>query len=142
MNADALMIASLAAASLVFLLSMMFVERRRNLVWTGACAAVALLAVGLPLAAMVDALGSADPSPEAGDYQLVGWKNDEYAGLVYLYLGRDGGPEPYLITVPFDYDSALDLHEKAKIAGSRGELEVTVSRGEAGVPQMRAGFGE
>jgi len=142
MNADALLISSLAAAALVLLLSMMFVEWRPSVVWTGLGAAVAMLAVGLPLGALVDALGSADPSPGTGDYQLVGWKGDEYSGLVYLYLGRKGVPAPYLAAVPFDYESALDLHEKARLAGPRGELQVTISLSEAGAPLMRATLGE
>lgn len=141
MTDHALLLSSVASAALVFLLSMLFVRWRRDGWWYGLCGAVALMALALPLAALTNALGAADTKPPAGSFPLIGWKIDEHAGLVYLYVRQDDAGDPYLMALPFDYDSALGLHETAKLVGPLGKLQVTISHADSGAPVMLVAAG-
>ncbi len=132
MDATVILIPALCAAAVTFLLAMLFIEWRRH--WFGYCLlfGLATTALGLPLYAMRDVLGLPDPAPAGGTYELVGWKNDEYADQSYLFVAREGEVVPRHFAVAFDMESALQLHRLAESVDRLDRVRISIERGQNG----------
>jgi hypothetical protein len=100
---------SMASASVCAMFGLLFVAAPKRRELRLLTVALGVAAIVLPVYASFDSLGYPSPWPDAGNYEVLGWKFDEARRAIYTFVKKPEDRRPRVYQVNFDLGTAVDL---------------------------------